>query len=314
MLKLTRVEESKEFKLFAALVNGDIEVDDAVQWVIATTMDRLENYGPGGTIEKADAITFIAIIELAMQIDTTQYDPLVKFLAELKLYNAVDSSTGLVLKTQDGSRVWSHLPSLTFWAREVWTHQMKCKLGFCILFSISFSFLFCSANQSIDLNDPDMEPEQQIRWAKLNIFLAKVTQAADVEYTSPLQVWISDAMDVSHMALRGLRHVFEEGILSERVASTAGLLGVCYWLICAGDRLWENVLNHRRYNKYDGRPGEMYSHRGWKGFERERWDIWVQGLRDAKATCTPGQELVEDLIDRALAKMERVMKNEIPTC
>ncbi|CAI7565393.1 unnamed protein product [Penicillium palitans] len=290
MLKLTRPEESKEFKLFAALVNGDIEVDDAVQWVIATTMDRLENYGPGGTIEKADAITFIAIIELAMQIDTTQYDPLVKFLAELKLYNAVDSSTGLVLKTQDGSRVWSHLPSLTFWAREVWTHQMKY------------------------LNDPDMEPEQQIRWAKLNIFLAKVTQAADVEYTSPLQVWISDAMDVSHMALRGLRHVFEESILSERVASTAGLLGVCYWLICAGDRLWENVLNHRRYNKYDGRPGEMYSHRGWKGFERERWDIWVQGLRDAKATCTPGQELVEDLIDRALAKMERVMKNEIPTC
>lgn len=159
-----------------------------------------------------------------------------------------------------------------------------------------------------------MEPEQQIRWAKLNIFLAKVTQAADVEYTSPLQVWISDAMDVSHMGLRGLRHVFEEGILSERVASTPGLLGVCYWLICAGDRLWENVLNCRRYNKYDGRPGEMYSNRGWKGFERERWDIWMQGLRDAKATCEPGQELVEDLIDRALAKMERVMNNEIPSC
>ncbi|KAJ5192735.1 hypothetical protein N7449_008877 [Penicillium cf. viridicatum] len=290
MLKLTRAEESKEFKLFEALVNGDVEVDDTVQWVIATTMDRLENYGPGGTIEKADAITFIAIIELAMQIDTTQYDPLVKFLAELKLYNAVDSSTGLVLKTQDGSRVWSHLPSLTFWVREIWTDQMKY------------------------LSDPDMEPEQQIRWAKLNIFLAKVTQAADVEYTSPLQVWISDAMDVSHMGLRGLRHVFEEGILSERVASTAGLLGVCYWLICAGDRLWENVLNCRRYNKYDGRPGEMYSNRGWKGFERERWDIWVQGLRDTKATCEPGQELVEDLIDRALAKMERVMNNEIPSC
>ncbi|KAJ5530921.1 hypothetical protein N7527_004314 [Penicillium freii] len=290
MLKLTQAEESKEFKLFEALVNGDVEVDDAVQWVIATTMDRLENYGPGGTIEKADAITFIAIIELAMQIDTTQYDPLVKFLAELKLYNAVDSSTRLVLKTQDGSRVWSHLPSLTFWARKIWTDRMKY------------------------LNDPDMEPEEQIRWAKLNIFLAKATQAADVEYTSPLQVWISDAMDESHMGLRGLRHVFEEGILSERVASTAGLLGVCYWLICAGDRLWENVLNCRRYNKYDGRPGEMYSNRGWKGFERDRWDIWVQGLRDAKATCTPGQELVEDLIDRALAKMERVMKNEIPTC
>jgi hypothetical protein len=127
MLKLTQAEESKEFKLFAALVDGEVEVEDAVQWVINTTMDRLENYGTGGTIEKADAITFIAIIELAMQIETTQYTPLIDFLAELKLYNAVDSSTGLVLKTQDGSRVWSHLPSLSFWARELWNERMTCK-------------------------------------------------------------------------------------------------------------------------------------------------------------------------------------------
>ncbi|KAG0154281.1 hypothetical protein PDIDSM_1661 [Penicillium digitatum] len=264
MLKRTRAEESKEFKLFKALVNGDLAVEDTVQWVIATTMDRLENHGPGGTIEKADAITFIAILELAMQIDTTQYGPLIKFLAELKLYNAVDSSTGLVLKTQDGSRT-----SVT-----------------------------------------RMEPDQQIRWAKLNIFLAQVTQAADVEYDSPLQVWIGDAMDESHIGLCGLRQVFEEGIPSKQLVSTAGLLGVCYWLICAGDRLWENVLNGCKYNKYDGRPGEMYSNRGWKGFERDRWEIWVQGFRDTKATCTTGQELVEDLIDRALLKIECVMSNE----
>ncbi|KAF9252902.1 hypothetical protein DTO006G1_2139 [Penicillium roqueforti] len=287
-LKLTQADESEEFKLFEAVVNGDVTVEDAVQWVITTTMDRLEDYGPGGSIEKADAVTFIAIIELAMQIDTTQYGPLVEFLGELKLYNAVDSSTGLILKTQDGSRVWSHLPSLNFWVAEIWTDRMT------------------------QICDPDMEPDQQIRWAKLNIFLAQVTQAAEVEYTS-LQVSISDAMDVSHMALCGLRHVFEERIPSEHIASTAGLLGVCYWLICAGDRLWENVLNGRKYNRYDGRPGELYSDRGWKGFERERWDIWVQGLRDAKAACRPGKELVEDLIDRALSKIERVMSNEIPS-
>ncbi|QQK47984.1 hypothetical protein Pdw03_5619 [Penicillium digitatum] len=271
MLKRTRAEESKEFKLFKALVNGDLAVEDTVQWVIATTMDRLENHGPGGTIEKADAITFIAILELAMQIDTTQYGPLIKFLAELKLYNAVDSSTGLVLKTQDGSRVWSHLPSLTFWAREIW-NEHEC-------------------GRRTHLCDP-------------------VTQAADVEYDSPLQVWIGDAMDESHIGLCGLRQVFEEGIPSKQLVSTAGLLGVCYWLICAGDRLWENVLNGCKYNKYDGRPGEMYSNRGWKGFERDRWEIWVQGFRDTKATCTTGQELVEDLIDRALLKIECVMSNE----
>jgi hypothetical protein len=54
----------------------------------------------------------------------------------------------------------------------------------------------------------------------------------------------------------------------------------------------------------------MYSKRGWKGFERDRWDVWVQGLRDVKAACSSGQELVEDLIDRALSKIEHVMNNE----
>ncbi|KAJ5816665.1 hypothetical protein N7447_008898 [Penicillium robsamsonii] len=287
MLELTRVEDSEEFKLFEALVNGEVAIDDAVQWVINRTMDRLEGYGPGGTIDKADEITFIAILELAMQIDTTQYGPLVEFLGELKLYNAIDSSTGLILKTQDGSRVWSHLPSLTIWAREIWNDRMT------------------------QICEPNMEPDQQIRWAKLNIFLAQSTQAADVNYNSSLQAWISDAMDVSYMGLCGLRHVFEEGIPSEQVVSTAGLLSVCYWLICAGDRLWENVLNGRKYNKYDGRPGELYYNCGWRGFELERWDIWVQGLRDAKAACTPSQGLVEDLVDRALSKIDGVMSNEI---
>lgn len=155
-----------------------------------------------------------------------------------------------------------------------------------------------------------MKAEHQVRWAKLNIFLAQVTQAAEVAYSSPAQVWISDAMDESYIGLCGLRRVFEENVLSAQIVSTAGLVGVCYWFVCAGERLWENVLNHRMYNKYDGRPGEMYSHRNWKGFERERWDMWVQGLQDARACCTDGQELMEDLIDRALSKIDLVMNTK----
>jgi hypothetical protein len=158
-----------------------------------------------------------------------------------------------------------------------------------------------------------LEPEQQIRWAKLNIFLAQVTQAADVNYVSSSQALISDAMDESHIGLCGLRHIFEEGIPSEQLTSGVGLLGVCYWFICAGDRLWENVVNGRKYNKYDGRPGDLHWNRNWKGFERERWNVWEQGLRDARAACAPGQEDVEELITRALSKIESLMSNELCT-
>lgn len=149
-----------------------------------------------------------------------------------------------------------------------------------------------------------MNPEHQLGWAKMNIFLAKATQAADVIYTSSSQAFTSDGMDESHIGLCALRQVFEQGIPSEQLTSGVGLLGVCYWFICAGDRLWENVINGRKYNKYDGRPGERYWNRNWRGFERERWDVWEQGLRDAKSACIPGKEDIEDLICRALSKME----------
>ncbi|CAG7970293.1 unnamed protein product [Penicillium salamii] len=279
----TGPEYSSEFKLFKGLVDDEVTVDDAVQWVIGATMDRLEGYGPGGTIDKADAVTFMAILELVMRIDQAQYGPLVAFLKELKMYNAVDSTTGLVLKARNGSWVWSHLPSLTTCARKILAEFERDDDYLC---------------------DPNVDPEQQIRWAKMNIFLAKSTQAADVKYTSSSQVFISDGMDESHIGLCGLRQIFEEGIPTEQLTSGVGLLGVCYWFICAGDRLWENVLNGRQYNKYDGRPGDMFWDRNWRGFERERWDVWQKGLRDAQDACLPGQEDVKDLISRALSKME----------
>lgn len=151
-----------------------------------------------------------------------------------------------------------------------------------------------------------MDPEHQLGWAKMNIFLAKATQTADVIYTSSSQAFISDGMDESHIGLCTFRQVFEQGIPSEQLTFGVGLLGVCYWFLYAGDRLWENVINHRKYNKYDGRPGKIYWNRNWRGFERERWDLWEQGLRDAKSSCAPGQEDIEDLINRALSKMENL--------
>jgi hypothetical protein len=132
MPEISKCTDSDEFKLLKGLINEDVTVEEAVQWVIAATMDRLEGYGSGGTIDEADAITFQALLELAMQIDPSQYGPLLAFLKEMKMYNAVDSTTGLVLKAQDGSWVWSHLPTLTVCVRQICAdferEGINCKL------------------------------------------------------------------------------------------------------------------------------------------------------------------------------------------
>ncbi|KAL2000856.1 hypothetical protein VTN02DRAFT_2544 [Thermoascus thermophilus] len=153
-----------------------------------------------------------------------------------------------------------------------------------------------------------MEPEQNQRWANLNAFLAQLSQAADVHYTSPNEGLHIHPMDKSLRAIWTMQKALEDGEHPpETLVDTAAMRAACLWFIHAADRLWANVQNGRTYVPSSGAgPGSpKYSQRGWNGFERERWDVWEQGLQDARAACA--DEGRKKLIDDALAHMKRAM-------
>lgn len=66
------------------------------------------------------------------------------------------------------------------------------------------------------------------------------------------------------------------------LANTAAMEAACIWLIYAAARVWDNVCYGRTYDPEDFGTGpdcKMLAARGWKGYERDRWEVWGERLR-----------------------------------
>lgn len=152
-----------------------------------------------------------------------------------------------------------------------------------------------------------MKPEHQQRWTNLNAFIAQLSQAADIHYESSDEPLNIHALDKSLRAIWTMQKALEdEEHPPETLVNTAAMRAACLWFIYASDRLWANVQNGRKYDKSCGAGSKnpKYSEKGWNGFGRERWDIWEQGLQDAKVACTDENGDMKELIEDALAHMK----------
>ena len=100
------------------------------------------------------------------------------------------------------------------------------------------------------------------------------------------------ALDLSHLALRDLRAALEAELpYNERLLRMA-----CLWMWLAGSKLW--FLSRHGVAVANGRPGPRYERQNWQGFARSRWDVWRDGLEEAKR-C-PRTMLTGQLVENAL--------------
>ena len=77
----------------------------------------------------------------------------------------------------------------------------------------------------------------------------------------------------------------------------------CYWFIYTADALWKYVLENKVIRRATTQ-GPRYWDRDWKGFNKERWNVWVRDL--TRAFRKTQNEDTKKLISEALAEMERV--------
>ncbi|ORY61460.1 uncharacterized protein BCR38DRAFT_467420 [Pseudomassariella vexata] len=285
-----KVLDSEEFKLLDKLANqADATPEGAVQQVAdmamaahATHSDDVHR-GAGFV----DYNVSLALLELVQRLEPAKHCKLVDFVSDLQKQTGTDPSTGESLKIQ-GETLFTDLPSLGYTELETW-----CEFG---------------GDPRNDPCDPNMKPEQQQRWVKLNAFTAQLTQAAEVQHTSPNEGYNVHPMDKSLRALWTISKALEaEKHPPETLVNTAALQAACMWFVYAADRLWANVQNGRTYPESAGAgsPNPKYAGKGWNGFVRERWDVWEQGLRDANHACT--DEGAKKLIEDALTHMEQAM-------
>jgi hypothetical protein len=163
-----------------------------------------------------------------------------------------------------------------------------------------------SSPQSDD-SDSSPDPEEATQYLNKVAFLAQLT-------SSPAN-FVSDPetnpgpFDFSLYALWAFCSAFET--TPEPRAPNATLLrAASLWMTYAADRLWANVqakrdFRHKASNSNPAAEGGAYlkQKKGWVGFNRERWEIWVRGLQNGK---DEEDEEVRALVERALEQVERV--------
>ncbi|GAQ10113.1 hypothetical protein ALT_7434 [Aspergillus lentulus] len=279
---IRQIENSVEFKLLDKVIKEELTAQDAVQEVINMTMTALSIHGPTkqGGIGLPDYNISLAAMELAQRLEPSKHTKLVEFVSHLQKQIVVDPSTNEPLTVQ-GDILWTDMPSLGYTELETW-----------------YEF----GGDYKDPCDTTLASEQRNRWVNLNAFLAQLTQAADVHYTPPGEEVRFFPLDKSLRAIWTMAMALENERPPTTLGDTAAMEAVCQWLIYAAERLWANVVNNRTYPEVAGAgPGKRYEEEGWTGYTRERWGIWEDGLKEARAACE--NERMRMLIDDALASM-----------
>lgn len=116
-------------------------------------------------------------------------------------------------------------------------------------------------------------------------------------------------LDKSLRAIWTIAIALEDERLPASLGDTVAMKASCQWFIYAAKQLWANVLNSRTYPKAAGAgPGKRYEDKGWRGYTRERWGVWEDALKEARAECQ--DERMWKLIDDALASLRSAMANQ----
>ncbi|CAI7589627.1 unnamed protein product [Penicillium discolor] len=286
---IRQIENSVEFKSLEKVVKEEVTAQDAVQDLIDMTMSALSIHGPSeqGGVGLPDYNVSLAVMELAQRLEPSQHTKLVEFTSHLQKQVAVDPSTNEPLRVQ-GDTLWTDMPSFGYTELETW-----------------YEF----GGDYKDPSDATLDSRQRDFWVNLNAFLAQLTQAADIHYTPSKEEVRFHPLDKSLRAIWTITMALEDEHLPASLGDTAAMEAACQWFIYAAERLWANVLNNCTYPEAAGAgPGNMYEKKGWTGYTRERWGVWEDALKEARAKCQ--NERMWKLIDDALASLRRGMANQ----
>ncbi|CAI7563871.1 unnamed protein product [Penicillium pancosmium] len=286
---IRQVESSVEFKFLDKVVKEEFTAQDAVQDLINMTMSALSIHGSNkqGGIGLPDYNVSLAVMELAQRLEPSKHTKLVEFISHLQKQVAVDPSTNEPLRVQ-GDTLWTDMPSFGYTELETW-----------------YEF----GGDYKDPCDATLDSKQRDRWANLNAFIAQLTQAADIHYPSPREEVRFSPLDGSLRAIWTMSMALENERTPASLGDTAAMEAACQWFIYAAERLWANVLNSRTYPEVSGAgPGKGYKEDRWTGYTRERWGIWEDALKEARAKCQ--DERMWKLIDDALASLRKGMVNQ----
>ncbi len=147
------------------------------------------------------------------------------------------------------------------------------------------------------------------RFINLNAFAARLTTLSAQPPHTALEP--HPTFDYSLYAIWTLRSALEDPVLASSAAATANTLAAAVWWLYAADPLWAMTARERRFERKVAAPGSSQGvNPDWRGFNRDRFDLWLNRMRDLVAS--DGMRESEDtrqVVRQALERMEGVARN-----
>jgi len=224
------------------------------------------------------------------QTQPSQQTALVDFVRTLQQQKVLDPATGdqLLFDPDWNMMLWTEAPLFGINVADFWHCGTHLHTHFHI-----------SQTTTHDIQTPKNETQYINKVA----FLAQLTSSpANFDLQPGLA---AGPFDFSLYALWDFRQAFE----STRMPTSTMLRAASLWMIYAAEMLWANVrtkrdFRHRASNGNPAKEGDAYhKSRRWVGFNRQRWDVWVEGLENGREA---EEQDVGGLVEEALSQVERV--------
>ncbi|KAI5236193.1 hypothetical protein E4T42_09529 [Aureobasidium subglaciale] len=218
-----------------------------------------------------------SILHLASQqsYSSEKQDSLVKLLqALITQAPAPKDSNGKEVEV-DGTKVWQGLPLFGQQVRECWNFP----------------------------DDKEVDTQTRDTWINVNAFVARLTAAAVNEHGGERPGY--NALDFSLYGIWSLRSAFEEELsnLPGKTTVDASLGAAAVWILYAGPTLKGLSDSEKSFSGKVAKPGFNCKDKEWRGFAKERWQLWAKELAQAEDKVQDGG--IKDLVKKAAGAMEQ---------
>ncbi|KAI1327661.1 hypothetical protein F5Y16DRAFT_190132 [Xylariaceae sp. FL0255] len=265
---------TREFQILESLVQEQPESDSTVSTVLRQIVNLTSTAlasNDGQALRDHAYHVCVAVITLASLTPPHRQSKLVELLVELQKQVLGDRScTNRKPFKYDGEEslgIWEDMPTLGYTVRDAW---------------------------NFNPNDPKAKPEEKAGWENKTAFIAQVMSRVPIDHSEGAK----NVFDFSVYALWAMREAFEG---YEQQPSDTALRAACLWFIYTGEALLAKVEQGAILRDRVGFSHERFSQKGWRGFERERVDVWKNGLVAASERLRDGD--TKGLVEQALMKI-----------
>ncbi|KAI4837591.1 hypothetical protein E4T44_08269 [Aureobasidium sp. EXF-8845] len=268
-----KITESEEHNILSTYLANPEKTDATLERLQERVSSALpDNDKLEGHLRKS----WNSILHLASQQphSSNQQDSLVKLLQALITQTPPLKDTNGKEVEVDGSKVWSGLPLFGQQARECWNFP----------------------------DDKEVDIKTRDTWINVNAFVARLTAAAVNDHGGERQYY--NALDFSLYGVWSLRSALEEDLsnLPAKITADASIGAAAVWILYAGPTLKGLSDSDKTYSGKVARPGFKCKDQEWRGYTKDRWQMWTKELAQVKDLVQDSS--IRELVENALKVMK----------